>query len=209
MSRKEKRRAFFATRDPASLGLSFRCWRSAISHASTWRVRRWRERAKRARRERSLSIGPNHKINMKTLMLRSALNLFLLQNISSPSSTPHTNKKQIELAYDKLLMNSMARRLSGEAPVEASVRYADLRVPPRRGPGSGSGSPPSLFSLSLPLSCLSPSLVSSLPPSSPLSLPPLPASLFPPSFLIASSTSRPPAPIQTTPRPASAPPAPP
>ena len=38
-------------------------------------------------------------------------------------------------------MNSMARRLSGEAPVEASVRYADLRVPPRRGPGSGSGSP--------------------------------------------------------------------
>jgi len=74
-------------------------------------------------------------------MLRSALNLFLLQNISSPSSTPHTNKKQIELAYDKLLMNSMARRLSGEAPVEASVRYADLRVPPRRGPGSGSGSP--------------------------------------------------------------------
>ena len=122
---------------------------------------------------------------------------------------PHTNKKQIELAYDKLLMNSMARRLSGEAPVEASVRYADLRFPPRRGPGSGSGSPPSLFSLSLPLSCLSPSLVSSLPPSSPLSLPPLPASLFPPSFLIASSTSRPPAPIQTTPRPASAPPAPP
>ena len=38
-------------------------------------------------------------------------------------------------------MNSMARRLSGEAPVEASVRYADLRIPPRRGPGSGSGSP--------------------------------------------------------------------
>lgn len=38
-------------------------------------------------------------------------------------------------------MNSMARRLSGEAPVEASVRYADLRVPPRRGPGSSSGSP--------------------------------------------------------------------
>jgi len=37
-------------------------------------------------------------------------------------------------------MNSMARRLSGEAPVEASVRYADLRVPPRRGPGSGSAS---------------------------------------------------------------------
>lgn len=48
---------------------------------------------------------------------------------------------KIELAYDKLLMNSMAQRLSGEAPVEASVRYADLRVPPRRGPGSGSGSP--------------------------------------------------------------------
>ena len=37
-------------------------------------------------------------------------------------------------------MNSMARRLSGEAPVEASVRYADLRVPPRRGPGSSNGS---------------------------------------------------------------------
>ena len=84
LSRKEKRRAFFATRDPASLGLSFRCWRSAISHASTWRVRRWRERAKRARRERSLSIGPN-KTKTKNL-LRSALNLFL-QNISSPSST--------------------------------------------------------------------------------------------------------------------------
>ena len=53
---------------------------------------------------------------------------------SLPPSPPHPH--QIIAAYDVLLMRSMQRRLSGAAPIDPSVRFADVS---RRGGSGGRG----------------------------------------------------------------------
>lgn len=42
------------------------------------------------------------------------------------------NDMQVETAYDVLLMDNMKRRLSGEADVAKSVRFADVPRPKKK-----------------------------------------------------------------------------
>ena len=49
-----------------------------------------------------------------------------------PIRANHADRSQIEVAYDILLMESMKRRLSGEADVARSVRFADVPQPKKK-----------------------------------------------------------------------------